>query len=586
MAVAENLVNSYDAGEAPFKHDKNRSTWISTNDFALAFIGHSFGLRNFYTFATYLKMDGSIIMLLPYTATLILCVIPIFFIQSFMGQFSSTGYISAFRVSPILKGVGYVITILNFTSLTYYSSVASYPLLLLLRTFTWELPWMSCRNSWNTPNCTQPANHTFDHISRFLLTSPSKEFFDKEVIKMSSRINTFQISWPMVGALFVIWLLTAGCLMNGIVTIGRVLRYATITALTFLVILFIRMLFLPNSMAYFLKFITPSMEAVRSPDAWLVSPVLGALTLGTGWGSIMTLASYNQFKADAEKYSIAIPCIMSLIVVFSGILVHFVGEYLKERNIFNIQVYNEFMYEFFWIGLPYFVGTLEAAQLWFALTYTMLFLCEFSSIVIQTLSITTALFDEYAKLRPFKKHITIGLCSTLFALSSFFATNLGIKLYGPLTFSAAFAQMAIVLIEIIMIVWIYGRKRFQQDFKFMLGRPFPTWKFSIIRFVTPIIVVFMGFIYFIVTFVRLHAFPLGILLTFLIKILPWVIIPAYALYKISTTTGTVKERFRKCFQPNDWYPADPRDRQRYNEMLGSSEVSHQLVEMDNHENHE
>lgn len=111
--------------------------------------------------------------------------------------------------------------------------------------------------------------------------------------------------------------------------IGRVLRYATITALTFLVILFIRMLFLPNSMAYFLKFITPSMEAVRSPDAWLVSPVLGALTLGTGWGSIMTLASYNQFKADAEKYSIAIPCIMSLIVVFSGILVHFVGEYLK-----------------------------------------------------------------------------------------------------------------------------------------------------------------------------------------------------------------------------------------------------------------
>lgn len=42
--------------------------------------------------------------ILPYLICMALYVVPIFIIQSFLGQFSSTGFVSALRLSPLFKG--------------------------------------------------------------------------------------------------------------------------------------------------------------------------------------------------------------------------------------------------------------------------------------------------------------------------------------------------------------------------------------------------------------------------------------------------------------------------------------------------
>jgi len=40
-----------------------------------------------------------------------------------------------------------------------------------------------------------------------------------------------------------------------------------------------------------------------------------------------------------------------------------------------------------------------------------------------------------------------------------------------------------------VVLWIYGRKRFQRDIEFMLGKQIPSWNIFILRFVAPIILV-------------------------------------------------------------------------------------------------
>lgn len=71
-----------------------------------------------------------------------------------------------------------------------------------------------------------------------------------------------------------------------------------------------------------------------------------------------------------------------------------------------------------------------------------------------------------------------------------------------------------------------------------------------------------------------------------VKFLPWICIPGYIIYKLSNTTGTLYYRFKKCLWPNDWYPVDAIYRQRYEETLGTSDISHQLVTMKSEDDEE
>lgn len=52
---------------------------------------------------------------------------------------------------------------------------------------------------------------------------------------------------------------------------------------------------------------------------------------------------------------------------------------------------------------------------------------------------------------------------------------------------------------LIIVVWVYGRERFQRDVEFMTSQALQTWKINIVRFVTPI---FLG-----VTLVKILNLP-------------------------------------------------------------------------------
>ncbi|TMW44494.1 hypothetical protein DOY81_010428, partial [Sarcophaga bullata] len=82
-------------------------------------------------------------MIPAYFITLAIYTVPLMVIQSFLGQFSSSSYLSALRITPLFKGIGYITLALNFCILTYYSIFAMLPLVYMFASMQPTIPW-SC----------------------------------------------------------------------------------------------------------------------------------------------------------------------------------------------------------------------------------------------------------------------------------------------------------------------------------------------------------------------------------------------------------------------------------------------------------
>lgn len=53
----------------------------------------------------------------------------------------------------IHTGTGYAIVIINVICSLYYNVIIAYPIVFIWKSMSATLPWMSCNNPWNTPNC-------------------------------------------------------------------------------------------------------------------------------------------------------------------------------------------------------------------------------------------------------------------------------------------------------------------------------------------------------------------------------------------------------------------------------------------------
>lgn len=116
--------------------------------------------------------------LLPYLLMLFLCGIPLFFMETCLGQFSSFGCLTIFRIAPLFKGVGYAIIIVNLICSLYYNVIIAYPVLFIIKSFAKALPWMHCNNEWNTPHCVEVKNtqlfQLFQWIILFIIFNHTK----------------------------------------------------------------------------------------------------------------------------------------------------------------------------------------------------------------------------------------------------------------------------------------------------------------------------------------------------------------------------------------------------------------------------
>uniref|UniRef100_A0A3Q2PIK7 Transporter n=1 Tax=Fundulus heteroclitus TaxID=8078 RepID=A0A3Q2PIK7_FUNHE len=141
-------------GDGPVSNEPKthvRDQWATKMEFILAVAGHIVGLGNVWRFPYLCYKNGGGVFFIPYVLFLFTCGIPLFFLETSLGQFTSQGGITCWRkICPLFEGLGYGSQVVVLYTLVYYIIILAWTFLYLFSSFRSELPWVSCNNSWNT----------------------------------------------------------------------------------------------------------------------------------------------------------------------------------------------------------------------------------------------------------------------------------------------------------------------------------------------------------------------------------------------------------------------------------------------------
>ncbi|XP_039492070.1 sodium- and chloride-dependent neutral and basic amino acid transporter B(0+)-like [Drosophila santomea] len=592
---------SYAIGLKPFSPDPNRGKWDKPTDYLFACFGLALKLDVFV--ASFWMFYGmGILGILSYFVYMAIYLVPIMVIHSFMGQFSSSGFISAFRLSPFFKGMGYVSAFLSIFMLIYYSIFAAVPLLFIINSFRPTLPW-SCEglSSWYNGNATNCKNELVLDDFKTQYNTTFKVFHIPSVRYFQSIINDghknhfaallyhpdalevsnqdFELSWHFVGLFAIIWAVIAFIFYKFSETakFGKLIRYMVIVTLVLLLVCFVRFLFLPEAINGLNRYVIPSSANMAMGLSSTFIMVLHAF--GAGWGSVIALSSFNGFKTNIMSYSWIISFGQIFIYIMFGMVTFMLECYLNELSESDHYTYS-MRHWLIYLSSASVLTTMAWPNLWIFIYYSMLFLAALIVMTTQIFTVLQSLFDEFEILRVRKQQVTFGLIGGIAVCSLYFCTNHGCVLFSVLGLDAFFSHSLLHLLLLLVVLWIYGRERFQRDIEFMLGQHFASWKVFILRFIAPILLVICLFVGILLSHLK-HTISTDVVVVMSIVLvdLPILAIPVYGLYHLYQRTGTFWERFKRTCRPTDWYPLEMEHRQKYEEALNNLDMTQQLCEV-------
>lgn len=565
------------ATEEAFIPDKNRGKWANKIEFILSCLGYAIGIGNIWRFPYLCYRNGGGAFLIPFLIMLVLCGIPLFYLEILIGQFTSTGCISIFRMCPLLKGTGYAIVVVNIICTTYYAVIVCYPLNFIVRSIATKLPWEDCENPWNTVHCVpiKQAKYFLNTTgsgtsgsATSLFRTPADEFFHLEILKLSSGINELGgMVWPLLGCLIVAWVIVFLCIIKGVKTVGKVVYVTATFPFIILAILLIRGITLPGALNGIKYYITPEWERLTDLKVWADAAIQIFFSLGPGWGGIVNMASYNNFRNKAKWDAIFIPIVNIGTSIFGGFVVFSVLGYLSEETGIPVSQVATSGPGLAFVTYPEAIALLPFPQFWAVLFFLMLFLLGLDSVFVQIEAIISSVVDEYRVLQKKKLLVTVISCFTMFLISTIMVTQGGIFILQLLDwYSASIAVILICFIEVVMVAYSYGLENFAEDIFFMVHEKLGCWSF-IWKYLTPLplLLFFITTIAFNrrVTFNEIEYPDWAIAIGWCSCFISILCIPGYAIYKISKLNGSFRDRLKTLTKPVDWYPANAQIREEY-----------------------
>ncbi|XP_078022930.1 sodium- and chloride-dependent GABA transporter 2-like [Epinephelus lanceolatus] len=171
---------------------EERGHWASKVEFLLAVAGNIVGLGNVWRFPYLCYKNGGGAFLVPYLVFVVTCGVPLFLLETTIGQYTQQGAITIWRkLCPLAEGIGYCGQLILFYSCMTNIIILSWALLYLVFSFSSQLPWASCNNYWSTDDCIDfsAQNKTSEWTNQTNTTSAATEFWERRVLAISGGIE-------------------------------------------------------------------------------------------------------------------------------------------------------------------------------------------------------------------------------------------------------------------------------------------------------------------------------------------------------------------------------------------------------------
>uniref|UniRef100_A0A8C1NB62 Transporter n=1 Tax=Cyprinus carpio TaxID=7962 RepID=A0A8C1NB62_CYPCA len=493
--------------------DVVRETWGKKLDFLLSVIGFAVDLANVWRFPYLCYKNGGGAFLIPYVLFLVIAGMPLFYMELALGQFNREGAATVWKICPVFKGVGYTVIIIALYVGFYYNVIIAWSLYYLFASLTSELPWLGCKHSWNSPNCTEPQ-----HINGTILgnrtsyskfkNTPAGEFYERGVLHIheSRGIDDLGLPrWELAICLIVVVFILYFSLWKGVKSSGKVVYVTATMPYIVLLVLLIRGITLPGAMNGIRAYLHIDLKKLNNPQVWIDAATQIFYSLGAGFGVLIAFASYNKFENNCYRDAILTSTINCVTSFISGFAIFSVLGYMANHDCLYLCAGAGLVF----IIYPEAISTLPGAT-FFAIVFFIMLLTLGIDSAVRIYVLT--LLDKYAA-----------------------GTSI---LFG-------------VLIEAIGVSWFYGVDRFSEDIERMTGfKPGIYWRLCW-KYVSPTFLLFVV-IASIVTSGELryddYVFPdWSNIVGWFIALSSMLCVPIYAIYKFLTLPGTFKEVSKHTF---------------------------------------
>ncbi|XP_019956377.2 sodium- and chloride-dependent GABA transporter ine isoform X2 [Paralichthys olivaceus] len=514
--------------------EPQRPTWSSRLEFILASVGYAVGLGNVWRFPYLCYSSGGGAFLIPYFTMVLLCGIPLLFLEFAIGQYTRLGPVHALnKICPLFKGVGLATVVLSFVYSTYYNVLMSWALYYLFNSFGATLPWVSCNNTWNVVgNCSSGFQGNATHLQ-----SASQQFFDHKLLQKTDGIEEVGgIRWELFGYLVLAWVIVYLCIFKGVKSTGK----------------------LPGAKNGILFFITPVWSRLFEVKVWVNAAAQVFNSLGIAFGSMISMASYNKFNNNILRDALIVSVTNSFTSILAGLVIFSAIGYMA--HIHNLPVDNIATGGpgLVFVVYPEVLSTMPVSQLWAPLFFFML-LCLGLDSQFATVEVSVAfLKDQFGpKVLSYLKReelITLGVCLTGFILGIPHITKGGIYVFQLMdNYTAVVSLIFLAFSEVIAVCWIFGIRRVSIMIKRMIGKT-PNIYFRVCWLLLCPVLVMCILISSIVQYTPVHYgkynYPLWAeCLGWCISLVSIVWIPLCAIQEICSNKGSVLQRLKTAVTP-------------------------------------
>ncbi|KAJ8401393.1 hypothetical protein AAFF_G00386240 [Aldrovandia affinis] len=540
-----------------------RGQWSNKLEFVLSVAGEIIGLGNVWRFPYLCYKNGGGAFFIPYLIFLFTCGIPVFFLETSLGQFTSEGGITCWRkICPLFEGIGYatqvIVALLNF----YYIIVLAWGIFYLRFSFTWDLPWASCNNTWNTETCTEfqrrndSANYTFSENA----TSPVIEFWERRVLRISSGIEEMGVlHWDLALCLLLAWVMCYFCIWKGVKSTGKVVYFTATFPYVMLTILLIRGVTLPGASRGIKYYLYPDMGRLADPQVWMDAGTQIFFSYAICLGCLTALGSYNKYNNNCYRDCLALCFLNSGTSFIAGFAIFSILGFMSYEQNVSISEVAESGPGLAFIAYPRAVSMMPFSPLWACFFFIMIVLLGLDSQFVCVESLVTSVVDMFPTIFRRKNRrelfiLAVAVVSYLIGL--IMLTEGGMYVFQLFDYYAASGMclLFVAIFETICIAWIYGADRFYDNIEDMIGyRPTPLIKYCWLFF-TPA-TCFGTFAFSLIKYTPLkynneYVYPWwGYALGWLLALSSMVCIPLWVIYKTCTTNGTLRERILFLTRP-------------------------------------
>ncbi|KAI4896697.1 hypothetical protein NFI96_016087, partial [Prochilodus magdalenae] len=563
---------------------EDRGHWKSKTDFLLAVAGNVVGLGNVWRFPYLCYKNGGGVFLVPYLVFVVTCGIPLFLLETAMGQYTQEGGITCWhRICPLAEGIGYAGQLIQFYGMCYMMILA-WALFYLAFSFSSELPWASCGNTWNTDDCNVVGkNQTFNWTQQANSTSPATEFWEHRVLSISKGIDDVgNIHWEILLCLTVVWIVCYFCVWKGVKSHGKVVYFTATFPYLMLMVLLVRGLTLPGALQGVVFYLYPDPEKLLDPQVWMEAGAQVFFSYSTCVGMLTVLGSYNTYNNNCYRDCFRLCILNSSTSVIAGFAVFSVLGFMAHEHGKPIEEVAESGPGLAFIAYPQAVAMIPLPQLWAICFFIMVILLCVDTQFFALEGIVTSLTDVFPKVLRGPKRREIFLlffCIFCFICEFIMVTEGGMYWFQLIDYYACSGACLVflALFQSLTIGWIFGAERLCEVIEDMTGS-YPNVVFKICwKYLTPLASLVM-FIYYLVelqplTYNRWYVYPdwaywLGRALS-LSSIL---LVPGCVLIRLGTAKGSLKERWLHISSPNRNLPLAQKQRSKASEVTSAAEM--------------